>query len=86
MDMFAGHLPELIILLVLVVFVFGAKRLPDVGSGLGKGIAEFRRSITAQDDSHQIERATTDHTTSADAPPPGPAAYTVAPEAEAPRS
>jgi sec-independent protein translocase protein TatA len=50
MDMFVGHLPELIVLLVLVVFIFGAKRLPEVGSGLGKGIAEFRSSITGKDD------------------------------------
>lgn len=40
----AGHLPELIIILIVVVMVFGAKRLPDVGAGLGKGISEFRRS------------------------------------------
>lgn len=38
--------PELIIILLIVVIVFGVGRLPEVGGGLGKGIREFRRSVT----------------------------------------
>ncbi|MBT4074516.1 MAG: twin-arginine translocase TatA/TatE family subunit [Chloroflexi bacterium] len=42
--------PELIIILLIVVIVFGIGRLPEVGGGLGKGIREFRRSVTGKDD------------------------------------
>lgn len=38
--------PELIIILVVVVLIFGVGKLPEVGSGLGKGIREFKDSIT----------------------------------------
>ena len=41
---------ELIIILVIIVIVFGIGRLPEVGSGLGKGIREFRRSVTGKND------------------------------------
>ena len=36
---------ELLILLGIVLLVFGAKRLPEMGSALGKGIREFKRGI-----------------------------------------
>ncbi len=42
--------PELIIILLIVVIVFGVGRLPEVGGGLGKGIREFRRSVTGKGD------------------------------------
>jgi len=35
---------ELIIVLFIVFLIFGAKRLPEIGSGLGKAIKEFKRS------------------------------------------
>lgn len=38
-------LPELLIIAFLVLLVFGAKRLPEIGSSMGKGIREFKRSI-----------------------------------------
>lgn len=43
--------PELLILLLIVVFVFGVGKLPDVGKALGKGIKEFRQNVAepAQD-------------------------------------
>jgi sec-independent protein translocase protein TatA len=34
--------PEIIIVLLLVLLLFGAKRLPEIGKGMGKGIKEFR--------------------------------------------
>lgn len=37
---------ELIIILVIVLVIFGPKRLPEVGRSLGKGIREFRKSTT----------------------------------------
>jgi sec-independent protein translocase protein TatA len=41
---------ELIIVLVIIVVVFGIGKLPEVGGGLGKGIREFRKSLTGKDD------------------------------------
>ncbi len=41
-----GFGPEkLIFILLVVMLIFGAKRLPEIGSGLGKGIREFKRSV-----------------------------------------
>ncbi|MEX0907861.1 MAG: twin-arginine translocase TatA/TatE family subunit [Gemmatimonadota bacterium] len=37
---------EMVFVLVVLLLVFGAKRLPELGSGLGKGIREFKRSIS----------------------------------------
>jgi sec-independent protein translocase protein TatA len=37
-------MPELLVLLVIVMFVFGVGRLPEVGGALGKAIREFRQS------------------------------------------
>jgi len=36
---------ELIIILVLVLILFGAKRIPEIAQGLGKGIREFKKSV-----------------------------------------
>ncbi len=40
--------PELIIVLLIVLVVFGVGRLPEVGGGLGKGIREFRRALSGK--------------------------------------
>jgi len=37
---------EIILILVVVMIVFGVGRLPEVGSGLGKGIREFKKQLT----------------------------------------
>jgi len=37
--------PELIVLLIIALIVFGPKRLPEMGRSLGKGIREFRSSL-----------------------------------------
>lgn len=42
---------EIMILLVVVLLVFGAKRLPEIGSSIGKGMREFKRSLTEVNDS-----------------------------------
>lgn len=36
---------ELLIIFMVVLLLFGAKRLPDIAQGLGKGIREFRKSV-----------------------------------------
>jgi sec-independent protein translocase protein TatA len=42
--------PELIIVLVIILIVFGVGRLPEVGGALGKSIREFRRASTGEED------------------------------------
>jgi len=43
--MFGLGIPELLIILVIVVLLFGAGRLPQIGSGIGEGIRNFRKSM-----------------------------------------
>jgi sec-independent protein translocase protein TatA len=37
---------EIILLMVAVLLLFGAKRLPEIGASMGKGIREFKKSLT----------------------------------------
>lgn len=43
--MFGIGMPELIVILVIAILVFGATRLPEIGSGVGKAIRNFKKSI-----------------------------------------
>ena len=43
-------MPELLILLLVILLVFGPKRLPEMGRSLGRGMREFKDSITGKDD------------------------------------
>jgi sec-independent protein translocase protein TatA len=45
-------IPELIIILVIILLLFGASRLPEIGRGLGKGIKNFKESTTKEGDKH----------------------------------
>ena len=40
---------ELFIILVIVLVVFGARRVPEIGASIGKGIREFKRNISDMD-------------------------------------
>jgi sec-independent protein translocase protein TatA len=40
---------EIMMILVLVLLLFGAKRLPEIGASMGKGIREFKKSISDVD-------------------------------------
>jgi sec-independent protein translocase protein TatA len=42
---------ELMILLIVLLLIFGAKRLPEMGRSLGKGMREFKDSVTGVEDS-----------------------------------
>jgi sec-independent protein translocase protein TatA len=55
--MFGGIGPEKILLLVIIVLLlFGAKRIPEIGSSFGKGIREFKKSM-GDGDSDDVARA-----------------------------
>ncbi|HEV3477803.1 MAG TPA: twin-arginine translocase TatA/TatE family subunit [Rubrobacteraceae bacterium] len=44
------HGPELIIILVIILLLFGAKRIPELAKGLGTGVREFRRGTRSGDE------------------------------------
>jgi sec-independent protein translocase protein TatA len=46
-------LPELLVILVIILVVFGAGKLPQLGKGLGEGISNFREGIKGRDDKKQ---------------------------------
>ncbi len=52
-------MPELIIILVIVLIIFGAGKLPEIGSGLGKGIKNFKKAthepLETGEDGEKIE-------------------------------
>jgi sec-independent protein translocase protein TatA len=46
---------EILILLLIVLLIFGPKRLPELGRSLGRGMREFKDSITGRDDERAAE-------------------------------
>ncbi len=55
--MFGLGIPELIIILLIIVVIFGAKKLPEIGSGLGRGITNFKKAVK---DTDSLEAKKTD--------------------------
>lgn len=53
--MFGLGIWELILILLIVLLFFGAKRLPEIGSSLGEGIREFKDSIDGMDEEEREE-------------------------------
>jgi sec-independent protein translocase protein TatA len=63
---------QVAIVLVIALLVFGPKRLPELGSSLGKGMREFKDSITGKDeDEDRAEPAKLDVSASQPQPPDG---------------
>jgi sec-independent protein translocase protein TatA len=44
--MFGIGMPELIIILIIILIIFGAGKLPEIGAGLGKGIRNFKKATS----------------------------------------
>jgi sec-independent protein translocase protein TatA len=42
-------LPELLVIFVIILLLFGSKRLPELASGMGKGIRDFKRALNGLD-------------------------------------
>ena len=51
-------MPELIIIMLIVLLLFGAKKIPELMSGLGKGVKSFKKGMKEVDD--EIEKIDTD--------------------------
>ena len=54
-------MPELIIILVIILIIFGAGKLPEIGAGLGKGIKNFKKAtkdpqVEDKDEPEKIEK------------------------------
>lgn len=48
--MFGLGITELLVILAIVVVIFGARRLPELGSGLGKAIKNFKSGVSGKDE------------------------------------
>ena len=49
--MFGFRLPELLIILALVLVVFGANKIPQLGAGLGQGLRSFKKAFGGEPES-----------------------------------
>jgi sec-independent protein translocase protein TatA len=91
----AGHLPELIILFVVVLIIWGPGKLPDVGAAVGRGVREFRKASAETREAVRRATETPDEpgpsapTSPQPSNAPAPAAETptgVAPDADEPKT
>ena len=55
--MFGLGFPELMVILVIVVVIFGATKLPQLGKGLGEGIANFRDGLSKKPDEKALPKS-----------------------------
>ncbi len=55
--MFGLGMPELLVILVIILVIFGAGKLPQIGAGIGKGIRNFRKSIRGDEQDISSDRA-----------------------------
>jgi len=50
-------MPELLVILTIVVLLFGAKKIPDLAKGIGRGIKDFKKAIKDDDEEETKELA-----------------------------
>jgi sec-independent protein translocase protein TatA len=51
--MFGLGVPELMVILVIALVIFGPSKLPQIGAGLGKAIRDFKKGVTEKDDEEE---------------------------------
>ena len=56
---FNMHWPEIVLILVIVLVIFGAGKLPQIGGAIGKSIKEFRKSRSEDDEEDKNKGKTT---------------------------
>ncbi len=78
--MFRNPTTDLIVVLVIVLLIFGPKRLPGLGKQLGTGLREFKESITGENKDE--EQASRPEITAASPPPPEAAPARLPPSAQ----
>ncbi|MBI3951037.1 MAG: twin-arginine translocase TatA/TatE family subunit [Acidobacteria bacterium] len=52
--------PELLVILVIVLLLFGSRRLPEIGSSLGRAITEFKRGLRGDVNKNETQEKLTD--------------------------
>ena len=65
-----SHAPELIIILIIALVIFGPKKLPHLGKGLGEGIREFKKATSGESDKEDEEAGAGAVTAASTATPP----------------
>ena len=58
--MFGLGVPELMVILVIALVVFGPSKLPQIGSGLGKAIRDFKKGVTGGEEDEAEKEAKKD--------------------------
>lgn len=53
--MFGLGMPELIVILVIIVIIFGAGKLPEIGAGIGQGIKNFKKATRDAEKQEKID-------------------------------
>jgi sec-independent protein translocase protein TatA len=71
--------PEIIIILVVLLLLFGAKRLPEMGRSLGRGMREFKDAVTSSEPPKPAEIGTPPSATT-QSPPAAPVPTEVTPQ------
>ena len=51
-------IPELAIIVVVILLIFGARRLPEIGSSMGKGIRTFKTALMGEEEKEEAENPT----------------------------
>ena len=54
--MFGIGMPELIIILVIILIIFGAGKLPEIGAGMGKAIRNFKGASDEEEEKKEPEK------------------------------
>ena len=47
---------ELLIILLVIMLIFGARRLPEIGTSLGRGIRTFKSAVTGEDEKNEEDK------------------------------